>query len=145
MASLNQVHIIGYLGKDPDLRYMQNGDAVCNITVATSETWKDKATGEKREATEWHRIVIYRKLAEIAGKYLKKGGLVYVGGALKTRKWKDRDAIERYTTEIIADEMRMLSGRGDRASTPAPAESSTPPAAPATGSGFDDMEDDIPF
>ncbi len=111
MASVNKVILIGKLGKDPDTRYMTSGEAVTNITIATTETWKDKATGEKREATEWHRVVFYRKLAEIAGQYLKKGSAVYIEGALKTRKWQDKDGHDRYTTEIVADEMKMLGGR----------------------------------
>ena len=113
MASVNRVTIIGHLGKDPETRYAPSGDAVTNITVATTETWRDKATGEKREATEWHRVVFFGKLAEIAGQYLKKGSQVYLEGKLKTRKWQDKDGQDRYTTEINADEMKMLGGKGD--------------------------------
>lgn len=144
MASLNKVLLIGHLGKDPETRFMPNGDAVCSLTVATSESWKDKSTGEKREATEWHRVVMFRKLAEIAGQYLKKGSLVYLEGSLKTRKWQDKEGVERYTTEIVCDEMKMLGGKPGQSdgegSTPAGRPS---PAKPAS-SGTDDF-DDIPF
>ena len=111
MASVNKVILVGRLGKDPETRYMPNGDAVTNITLATSETWKDK-NGEKQEKTEWHRVTFYRKLAEIAGEYLKKGSMAYVEGRLETRKWTDKAGVEKYTTEIIANEMQMLSSRG---------------------------------
>lgn len=111
MATLNKATLIGHLGHDPELRYMANGDAVAHLALATSETWKDKATGQKKEATEWHRVVLYRKLGEIAGQYLKKGSLVYVEGRLQTRKWTGKDGIERHTTEIIADDMKMLGAR----------------------------------
>jgi len=111
MASVNKVIIVGNLGRDPETRYMPNGDAVTNVAVATTESWKDKNTGEKKELTEWHRITFYRKLAEIAGQYLKKGSQVYVEGRLQTRKWTDKDGVERYTTEIIADTMQMLGSR----------------------------------
>lgn len=110
MASVNKVILVGRLGKDPETRYMPNGDAVTNCTLATSESWKDK-NGEKQEKTEWHRVTFYRKLAEIAGEYLKKGSMVFVEGRLETRKWKDKDGVEKYTTEIIANEMQMLSSR----------------------------------
>lgn len=110
MASVNKVIIVGNLGRDPETRYMPNGDAVTNIAVATTETWKDKNSGEKKEQTEWHRITFYRKLAEIAGQYLKKGSSVYLEGKLQTRKWSDKEGVERYTTEIIADSMQMLGG-----------------------------------
>ena len=153
MASVNKVIIVGNLGKDPETRYMPNGDAATNITVATTDSWKDKATGEKREATEWHRISFFGKLAEIAGQYLKKGSQVYVEGSLRTRKWQDKDGQDRYTTEIRADAMQMLGGKQDgeqRQERPAPAQRQAPPArkAPAStsyGSGFDDMDDDLPF
>ncbi|GGI19614.1 single-stranded DNA-binding protein [Oxalicibacterium faecigallinarum] len=159
MASVNKVIIVGNLGRDPETRYMPNGDAVTNIAVATSESWKDKNTGEKKELTEWHRITFYRKLAEIAGQYLKKGSSVYVEGRLQTRKWTDKDGVERFTTEIIADSMQMLGGRSGGGSvgmdddyggsTPAPRQSAAPasrPAArPAAASNFSDMDDDIPF
>jgi single-strand DNA-binding protein len=114
MASrgVNKVILIGNLGQDPEVRYMPNGGAVCNITVATSETWKDKNTGEQQEKTEWHRVVMFRRLAEIAGEYLKKGSKVYLEGRLQTRKWQDQQGQDRYTTEIVADEMQMLDSRG---------------------------------
>lgn len=108
MASVNKVILVGNLGRDPETRYMPNGDAVCNIAIATTETWKDKQSGEKKEQTEWHRVTMYRKLGEIAGQYLKKGSSVYLEGKLQTRKWTDKDGVERYTTEIIADTMQML-------------------------------------
>ncbi|WP_075255448.1 single-stranded DNA-binding protein [Herbaspirillum camelliae] len=111
MASVNKVIIVGNLGRDPETRYMPNGEAVTNIAVATTESWKDKNTGEKKELTEWHRITFYRKLAEIAGQYLKKGSQIYVEGRLQTRKWQDKEGVERYTTEIIADTMQMLGSR----------------------------------
>jgi single-strand DNA-binding protein len=111
MASVNKVIIVGNLGRDPETRYMPNGEAVTNIAVATTESWKDKSSGEKKEITEWHRITFYRKLAEIAGQYLKKGSQVYIEGRLMTRKWTDKENIERYTTEIIADTMQMLGNR----------------------------------
>ena len=168
MASVNKVILVGNLGRDPEVRYMPNGEAVCNFSIATTDTWKDKA-GAKQEKTEWHNIVMYRKLAEIAGEYLKKGRPVYVEGRLQTRKWQTKEGQDRYTTEIIADQMQMLGGReggtsydggmdqssggGDYNQTPsnqsqapakqAPAQSTAKPAA--SGSGFDDFEDDIPF
>ena len=144
MASANKVILVGHLGKDPETRYMPNGDAVCNITVATSEQWKDKATGEQKEATEWHRIVFFRRLAEIAGQYLKKGSQVYIEGALKTRKWQDKDGQDRYTTEIVADEMKMLGKKDGNSGAPPPRGEKTPPAGAAAGSAGD-VEDDIPF
>jgi len=139
-ASVNKVILVGNLGNDPESRFMTNGDAVCNVTIATSESWKDKNTGEKKEATEWHRVVFYRKLAEIAAQYLKKGSSVYIEGALKTRKWQDKDGVDRYTTEIVASEMKMLGGKKDDApARQAPASSKTEP------SNFEDFESDIPF
>lgn len=143
MASVNLVILIGNLGKDPETRYMQNGDAITNITLATTETWKDK-NGEKQDKTEWHRVTFYRKLAEIAGEYLKKGSQVYVEGRLTTRKWTDKEGIERYTTEIIASSMKMLGSRsGDSGHSEAPAK---PQNRAQSGTGFDDMDDDlIPF
>ena len=110
---INKVILIGNLGQDPEVRYMPQGGAVANLSIATSESWKDKATGEMKEQTEWHRVVIYQRLAEIAGEYLRKGSKVYIEGKLKTRKWQDKDGVERYTTEIIANELQMLDGRGD--------------------------------
>lgn len=136
MASVNKAIIVGNLGKDPEVRFLPNGDAVCNFSVATTESWKDK-DGKKNEKTEWHNIVLFRKLAEIAGEYLKKGRPVYLEGRLQTRKWQDKEGQERYTTEIVADTMQMLGSREEAkevAST-----TSTPPA------NFDDMADDVPF
>lgn len=114
MASrgVNKVIVVGNLGKDPEVSYMPNGNAVANITVATSETWKDKQTGENKEVTEWHRVVFYRKLAEIVGEYLRKGSKIYIEGRLQTRKWQDQNGQDRYTTEIVANEMQMLDARG---------------------------------
>ncbi|MFC7516653.1 single-stranded DNA-binding protein [Herbaspirillum sp. GCM10030257] len=111
MATLNKVTLIGYLGRDPERRVTANGDAVAHMTVATTESWKDKSSGERRQTTEWHRVVLYRKLAEIAGEYLKKGSLVYVEGRLQTRKWTGKDDVERTAVEIIADDLRMLGAR----------------------------------
>jgi len=111
MTTLNKVTLIGYLGHDPEMRYTAAGDPVAHLSLATTETWKDKATGAKKEATEWHRVVLYRKLAEISGEYLKKGSHVYIEGKLQTRKWTGKDGVERSTTEIIADDMRMLGSR----------------------------------
>lgn len=153
MASLNKVQLIGNMGADPEMRYLPNGDAVCNIKVATSEQWKDKSTGEKKEATEWHRVVFFRQLAEIAGKYLKKGSSVYVEGKLTTRKWADKDGIERYTTEITGNEMKMLGGRQDIGGESAPRQQQESRPAPASAGqaaakkrpSFEDMDDDIPF
>ena len=158
MASVNKVILVGNLGKDPETRYLPNGDAVVNIRLATTESWKDKSSGEKKELTEWHRVVFYRKLAEIAGQYLKKGSQVYIEGRLRTRKWQGQDGQERYTTEIEANEMQMLgrregmggqssyegndSGGGRPAARPAPQNKND--SAPM-GSGFGDVEDDIPF
>ena len=113
MASVNKVILVGNCGRDAETRYTPSGEAITNVTLATSETWKDKNTGDKKETTEWHRIVFYRKLAEIAGQYLKKGKTVYIEGKLQTRKWTDKDGIERYTTEIVADTMQMLGGKND--------------------------------
>jgi single-strand DNA-binding protein len=156
MASLNKVILIGNLGKDPETRYMPNGEAVTNITVATTETWKDKA-GEKQEKTEWHRITFYRRLAEIAGEYLKKGSQIYVEGRLETRKWQDKEGKDRYTTEVIASEMKMLGSRPGMGSGDAserdgpPSQGSSKPsggsssAAKGSAAKFDDFEDDIPF
>ena len=161
MASVNKVILIGNLGRDPEVRYTPNGSAVCNVSLATTRNWKSKDSGERQEETEWHRVVFFDRLAEIAGEYLKKGRPVYVEGRLKTRKWTDKDGVEKYTTEIVAAEMQLLGGReggggggGDDMGGEAPARRSAPPAArPAPAStpaaksstGFDDMEDDIPF
>ncbi|MDD3484310.1 single-stranded DNA-binding protein [Azovibrio restrictus] len=158
MASVNKVIIVGNLGRDPEVRYSASGDAMCNITVATTDTWKDKATGERKEATEWHRISFFGRLAEIAGQYLKKGSQVYVEGSLRTRKWTDKEGQERYTTEIRADEMKMLGSRqgmgepsgmgggGGRSSAPTPDYAPAPPAAQKKPAFSDDFgDDDIPF
>lgn len=142
MASVNKVILVGHLGKDPETRYLPNGDQTTTITLATSDTWKDKQTGEKKEATEWHRVVFWRKLAEIAGQYLKKGALVYVEGALKTRKWQDKNGQDRYTTEIVADTMQMLGGKSGGSSAPEPSPSPAPQrsaqGAPPADDGFGD-------
>jgi single-strand DNA-binding protein len=144
MASVNKWIGIGNLGQDPDSKIMPNGDAVCNISIACSDSWRDKTTGEKKEVTEWVRIVFFRKLAEIAGQYLKKGSQVYIEGALKTRKW-EKDGQTHYMTEVIADTMKMLgSKRDDEQSTPPADRPAAKPAAAAPG-GFDDFVDDIPF
>jgi single-strand DNA-binding protein len=160
MASVNKVILVGHLGKDPETRYMPNGDAITNATLATSESWKDKQTGEKKEQTEWHRLVFYRKLAEIAGQYLRKGSLIYIEGSLKTRKWQDKDGQDRYTTEITVNEMTMLGGRGDAgggqsSGEPQQRQQQQRPQGNGGGQqqrqsapqsrGFDDLEDDIPF
>lgn len=158
MASVNKVILVGNLGADPETRYMPNGDAVCNIRLAMTESWKDKSSGEKREITEWHRVVFYRKLAEIAGQYLRKGSSVYIEGRIRTRKWQDKDGQDRYTTEIEATEMQMLGGRGgdggqQGGGSPDPQQGRQQhggqqrprQSAPTASRGFDDMEDDIPF
>ena len=141
MASVNKVILVGRLGKDPETRYMPNGDAVTNITLATSETWEDK-NGEKQEKTEWHRVTFYRKLAEIAGEYLKKGSMAYIEGRLETRKWTDKAGVEKYTTEIIANEMQLLGARpaGDGQSN----ERSSQPSARQQPE-YADTGEDIPF
>ena len=153
MASVNKVILIGNLGRDPEVRYMPSGDAVANISIATTETWKDK-TGEKQEKTEWHRVAMFGKTAEIAGEYLKKGSQVYIEGRLETRKWTDKEGHERYTTEIRADRMQMLGSRSGGSERMAPPEDDAPRAAPAPaqksggaakGSSLEDLEDDIPF
>jgi single-strand DNA-binding protein len=160
MASVNKVILVGNLGRDPETRYSPNGGAICNVSIATTRQWKDKSSGERREETDWHRIVFFNRLAEIAGEYLKKGRSIYVEGRLQTRKWQDKDGKDQWTTEVVADQMQMLGGRGDDAgggggggySREAPAsrggggggggnrsgQSSPPP-------NFDDMDDDIPF
>jgi single-strand DNA-binding protein len=172
MASVNKVIIVGNLGRDPEMRTFPSGGRVCNVTIATTERWKDKQSGEMKEATEWHRVVFNDRLAEIAGEYLRKGSQVYVEGSLRTRKWTDKDGVEKFTTEIRADEMKMLGKRegmgspgggdedgggydsGSRRSAP-PSRAPAPAAAQRSGgagggaakpaSGFDDMDDDIPF
>jgi single-strand DNA-binding protein len=148
MASVNKVILVGNLGKDPEVRYMPNGDQVTNITVATTDAWKDKQTGEKKEATEWHRVVFFGRLAEIAGQYLKKGRQVYIEGALRTRKWQDKEGVDRYTTEIVASEMKMLGSKPEGETTaPAPSRpaASAPVPQAASAGNFNDFEDDIPF
>ena len=180
MASINKVILIGNLGKDPEVRYTPNGAAICNIGIATTRSWKDKTSGEKVEETEWHRVVFYDRLAEIAGEYLKKGRPVYVEGRLKTRKWQDKEGVEKYTTEIVADNMQLLGGRdgegsggggsraasggsaggghgggddrGEFSSQPSSQRPNAPAARPAaskpapkSSTGFEDMDDDIPF
>lgn len=148
---INKVILIGNLGQDPEVKYMPNGGAVTNVTVATSESWKDKSTGETKENTEWHRVVFFRRLAEIAGEYLKKGSKVYIEGKLQTRKWQDKDGADRYTTEIVANEMQMLDSRGGGAGGSGSSggdnyNQSSSQAAPASaGGGIDDFDDDIPF
>lgn len=171
MASVNKVILVGNLGRDPEVRYAPSGSAICNVTIATSRQWKQRDSGERQEETEWHRVVFYDRLAEIAGEYLKKGRPVYVEGRLKTRKWTDKDGVDKYTTEIIAEQMQLLGGRegggggggyGDdmgggmgggsgggesrpQRSAPAPRAPAGKPAAKSSSTGFDDMDDDIPF
>ena len=140
MASVNKVILVGNLGRDPDVRYMPDGSAITSISIATTQAWKDKSTGERREETEWHRVVLYNRLAEVAGEYLKKGRSVYVEGRLKTRKWQDRQTgADKYTTEIIGDHMQMLGLRRDDGGP-------SPQARPASSPyGGGNMDDDIPF
>jgi single-strand DNA-binding protein len=151
MASVNKVIVVGNLGRDPETRYMPSGDAMTNIAVATTDKWKDKATGEQKEATEWHRIAFFGKLAEIAGQYLKKGSQVYVEGKLRTRKWTDKDGIEKYSTEIIADSLQMLGSRQGGGSAPMDEIGSSAPKAGAPRApakqppNMSEMDDDIPF
>lgn len=166
MASVNKVIVVGNLGRDPEMRTFPSGDQVANVTIATTDKWKDKQSGEMKEATEWHRVVFNGRLAEIVGQYLRKGSQVYVEGSLRTRKWTDKDGVEKFTTEIRADQMQMLGSRqgmggpgGDdgggggyeapRQSAPARAPAAAAPrqapAASRAASGFDDMDDDIPF
>lgn len=149
MASVNKVILVGNLGADPETRYTASGDAVCNIRLATTENWKDKNSGERREMTEWHRVVFYRKLAEIAGQYLKKGSQVYLEGRIKTRKWQDKEGQDRYTTEIEATEMQMLGSRqgmGVPAMDNEPQQDYAPaPRKDKPKPSFDDLGDDIPF
>lgn len=161
MASLNKVQLIGHLGRDPEARTFPDGGMVVNMAIATTESWKDKNTGEKKELTEWNRVVVNGKLAEICNQYLRKGSLVYVEGSLRTRKYQ-KDGVDHYATEIRADQMRMLGGRPtesdgsdtgqfSRARSSAPAQAPRPQQrdaqapAPRAASGFDDMDDDIPF
>ena len=150
MASVNKVILIGNLGRDPETRYLPDGGAVTNVSVATTDTWKDKS-GEKQERTEWHRVAFFGRLAEIAGEYLKKGSPVYIEGRLQTRKWQDKDGQDRYTTEIVANEMKMLGSRGGgsepmgREAAPAMAEGGGAKPQAKKGGAFDQMDDDIPF
>src|SRR5690625_2956781 len=170
MASVNKVIVLGNLGRDPEVRYSVEGSAVCNLSIATSFNWRDRNTGERREETEWHRVVMFGRLAEIAGEYLRKGRPVYIEGRLRTRKWTGQDGVERYTTEIVAEQMQMLGGRGDSSGDFGDSfdQSPRPSAAPQGGQGggqgggqqprqsggfgddggmdsFADMGDDIPF
>lgn len=147
MASVNKVIIVGNLGRDPEVRYSPDGAAMCNVSIATTSSRKDKNSGEKREETEWHRVVFYNRLAEIAGEYLKQGRPVYVEGRLKTRKWKDKDTgADRYATEIIGDQMQMLGSRdGGQSEQPQQRQEPRQQPAPQTGGGIADMSDDIPF
>ena len=163
MASVNKVILVGNLGRDPEVRYSPDGGAICNVSIATTSSWKDKTSGDRREETEWHRVVFYNRLAEIAGEYLRKGRPVYVEGRLKTRKWQNKEGVDQYTTEVVADQMQMLGGRdsgGDSmgggapdgmndsqpASRPAARPQGQRPAAPAAnGANLADMEDYIPF
>jgi single-strand DNA-binding protein len=153
--SVNKAILVGRLGKDPETRYMTSGEAVTNVSLATSENYKDK-NGVKQERTEWHNLVFYRRLAEIAGEYLKKGSQIYVEGRIQTRKWQDKEGKDRYTTEIVVNEMQMLGGKSgggsfevmDEGGAPAPARSAPaarPAAAPAAKGNFDNFDDDIPF
>ena len=144
MASVNKVILVGNLGRDPETRYAPNGDAICNITVATTDNWKDKQTGEKKEQTEWHRVSFYGRLAEIAGQYLKKGSPVYVEGSLRTRKWQDKEGNDRYTTEIRAEQMQMLGSRPAGGDT-APARQAPATRADSGASAGGHPDDDIPF
>ena len=145
---VNKVILVGNLGADPETRYMPSGGAVTNIRIATSESWKDKTSGEQQERTEWHNVVFFGRLAEIAAEYLRKGSQVYVEGSLRTRKWEGKDGVERYTTETVASEMQMLGGRSGGGSAPASApsqESRRSSPAPASSVPSDDFDDDIPF
>lgn len=158
MASVNKVILVGNLGRDPEVRYSPDGAAICNVSIATTSNWKDKNSGERKEETEWHRVVFYNRLAEIAGEYLRKGRAVYVEGRLKTRKWQNKEGQDVYTTEIIADQMQMLGGRdgggegggmggGEAApARPARAPQAQRPQAPAAGAdALGTIDDDIPF
>ncbi|OOF53729.1 single-stranded DNA-binding protein [Rodentibacter genomosp. 2] len=145
MAGVNKVIIVGYLGNDPEIRTMPNGDAVANISVATSESWTDKNTGERRELTEWHRIVFYRRQAEICGEYLKKGSQVYVEGRLRTRKWQDQNGQDRYTTEIQGDMIQMLGSRPQNSAAGQHQPSQQMANQPNPVPPMDGFDDDIPF
>lgn len=146
MASVNKVIIVGNLGRDPEMRTFPSGDQVANVTIATTDRWRDKNTGENKEATEWHRVVFNGRLAEIVGQYLRKGSQVYVEGSLRTRKWTDQSGQEKFTTEIRADTMQMLGGKQEGGSDASTSTRSPQRAAPAPkAGGFDDMDDDIPW
>jgi single-strand DNA-binding protein len=156
MPSVNKVMLLGNLGRDPEVRTFPNGDSVCNFSIATSTSWKDKASGEKKEKTDWHNIVMYRKLAEIAGEYLKKGSSIFVEGSLQTRKWQTKEGQDRYTTEVVADTMQMLGGRDSRVSEssnssddfnqePARANKNDVNASPSSEPTLELPDDDIPF
>ncbi|MDR1529360.1 MAG: single-stranded DNA-binding protein [Burkholderiales bacterium] len=147
MASVNKVILIGNLGRDPEMRYTTGGDAVANFSIATTDQWKDKSSGEKKESTEWHRIVLFGRTAEIAGEYLKKGRPVYIEGRLQTRKWTDKDGNDRYTTEIIGDRMQLLGGSGGGGDAAFSPQSDAAPKNQnvAPKNDIDDFDDDIPF
>jgi single-strand DNA-binding protein len=151
---INKVIIVGNLGGDPETRYMPSGSAVTNLTVATNESWKDKATGEQKDRTEWHKVAMFNRLAEVAAEYLRKGSQVYIEGKLRTRKWQDKSGQDRWTTEIVADEMQMLGGRGGSGgsgggsapmSSPSDSAPSSAPSSAPPQPGPDDFDDDIPF
>ena len=156
MASrgINKVILVGNLGADPENRTSQTGNAITNISVATSETWKDKSTGQQQERTEWHRVVFFNRLAEIAAEYLRKGSKVYVEGSLRTRKWQDQNGQDRYTTEVVGNEMQMLDSRGmggdpyeggTQSAPPSQSQPQSQPQSTSGGGGFDPVDDDIPF
>ena len=144
---VNKVILVGTLGQDPDTRYTPSNAAVANLSIATNESWKDKQTGEQKEKTEWHRVVMFNRLAEIATEYLRKGSQVYIEGKIQTRKWEDKDGNDRYTTEIVANEMQMLGGRsaGNTGSSPMNSNSSEEISSPKNTQENDDFDDDIPF
>lgn len=167
MASVNKVILVGNLGRDPEVRYSPEGAAVCSVSIATTSSWKDKTSGERREETEWHRVVFYNRLAEVVGEYMRKGRPMYIEGRLRTRKWQNKEGVDQYTTEIIADQMQMLGGRdesgggsgsggeppahfeggstGGRSGNSRPNPSTRPAAPAAGGANLGDLEDDIPF
>ena len=140
---INKVILIGNLGQDPEVKYLPSGGAVCNLALATTDAWTDKATGERQERTEWHRVVLFKRLAEIAGEYLHKGSKVYLEGRLQTRKWQDRDGQERHTTEIVGNDLQMLDARGGDAPSASAPQRAQPAAAGAAANA--DFDDDIPF
>lgn len=144
---VNKVILVGNLGQDPEVKYMPSGQAVCNISIATTESWNDKTSGEKVEKTEWHRVVFFRRLAEIAGEYLRKGSQVYIEGRLQTRKWQDQSGNDRYTTEIVANDMQMLGSKGGGVASMSsePPSNLQPEPVSAGSTSSDDFDDDIPF